>query len=36
MHHEMQVHEMLKAFGKKPWEIEYILDTCEVYKHFSF
>lgn len=36
MYNGIKIHPMLKAFGKKPWEIDYILDTCEVYKHFSF
>jgi predicted PolB exonuclease-like 3'-5' exonuclease len=33
MHHSIAVPNSIKLWGRKPWELDNILDLCEVYKH---
>ena len=33
LHHKIHIPRQLKFFGKKPWEMEHIIDLWDVYNH---
>jgi len=36
MSHGIRIPDRLKAYGKKPWEMEHFIDLYNVYKYLSF
>jgi predicted PolB exonuclease-like 3'-5' exonuclease len=36
MHHGIAIPNRLKAYGKKPWDLEHFIDLFDAYKYLSF